>query len=180
MVWPCPCPVSDSPSTGPPLTLLIKHDLNAPVYILPPSTRPNSCNGHRKVSNALPEPNRSCPTRTAILLLFPIGCVPFFSACSVLFPALRLSHAVVCAATELSVRCSQDLFDLWTFSVLSPDRRGEPVVTHTRHPQTFKIVQIFHIVRASDILGSPDTHNSSDILDAQRFLPHSLALIFNL
>ena len=36
-------------------------------------------NTHRKVSNALPEPDRSRPTRTAIPLLFPIGRVPFFS-----------------------------------------------------------------------------------------------------
>ena len=61
MVWPRPCPVSDSPPTRPPLTLLIKHDLNAPIYILSPLTRPDSCNGHRKVSNALPKPNRSYP-----------------------------------------------------------------------------------------------------------------------
>ena len=33
------------------------------------------------------------------------------------------------AATELSVRCSQDPSDLRTFSVLCPDRRGELVVT---------------------------------------------------
>ena len=38
---------------------------------------------------------------------------------------------MVCAATELSVRCSQDLSDLQTTSVLRPDRRGEPVVTET-------------------------------------------------
>ena len=61
MVWPHPCSVSDSPQTHPPLTLLIKHDLNAPVYILSPSTRSDSCNRHRKVSNALPEPNRRHP-----------------------------------------------------------------------------------------------------------------------
>ena len=78
--------------TCPPLTLLIKHDLDAPAYILPPSTRPDSCNGHRKVSNALPEPDRSRPTRAAIPLLFPIGRVPFFSGllglvpCALAFP----------------------------------------------------------------------------------------------
>ena len=49
--------------------------------------------------------------------------------CSVLFPALRLSHAAVCAATKLLVCCSQDLSDLRTTSVLHPDWRGEPVVT---------------------------------------------------
>ena len=46
-----------------------------------------------------------------------------------MIPALRLSCAAVCAAIELSVRCSQDPSDLRTVSVLSPDRRGEPVVT---------------------------------------------------
>ena len=35
----------------------------------------------------------------------------------------------MCAATELSVRCSQDLSNLQIPSVLHPDRRGEPVVT---------------------------------------------------
>ena len=81
------------------------------------------------MSNALPKPDRSRPTRAAIPLLFLIGRVPFFSGLLGLDPALRLSHAAVCAATELSVRCSQDLFDLRTTSVLRPDRRGEPVVT---------------------------------------------------
>ena len=60
------------------------------------------------------------------------GTSPSSRACSVLIPALRLSRAAVCAATELSVRCSQDLSDLRTVSVLRPDRRGEPVVTHVR------------------------------------------------
>ena len=41
-------------------------------------------------------------------------------ACLVLFPVLRLSCTAVCAAIELSVRCSQDLSDLWTVSVPSP------------------------------------------------------------
>ena len=56
---------------------------------------------------------------------------PSSRVCSVLFPALRLSHAAVHAATELSVRYSQDPSDLQTASVLCPDRRGEPVVTET-------------------------------------------------
>ena len=111
MVWPCPCLVFDSPSTGPPLTLLIKHDLDAPVYILPPSTRPDSCNGHRKVSNALPEPDRSRPTRTAIPLLFPIGCVPFFSGllgldpCASAFPRSGVrSHRTLGVLQSRSLR----------------------------------------------------------------------------
>ena len=57
------------------------------------------------------------------------GASPSSWACSVLIPALRLSRAAVCAATKLSVRCSQDLSDPRTASVLCPDRRGEPVVT---------------------------------------------------
>ena len=87
-----PCLVSDLPPTRPTLTLLIKHDLDAPVYILLPSTRLDSCNRHRKVSNTLPEPDRSRPTRTAIPLLFPIRRVPFFSGllglvpCALAFP----------------------------------------------------------------------------------------------
>ena len=115
MVWPRPCPVSDSPPTGPSLTLLIKHDLDAPVYILPPSTRPDSCNGHRKVSNALPESDRNCPHS---------GMSPSSRACLGLLPVLQLSCTAVCAATELSVRCSQDPSDLRTISVPSrPARR---------------------------------------------------------
>ena len=58
------------------------------------------------------------------------GASPSSQACLVLFPALRLSRAAVCAATELSVRCSQDLFNLRTPFVLRPDRRGELVVTY--------------------------------------------------
>ena len=111
MVWPCPCPISDSPPTCPPLTLLIKHDLNAPVYILLPSTRPDSCNGHRKVSIALPEPDRSRPTRTAITLLFPIGRVPFFSGllgpdpCASAFPRSGVrSHQTLGALQSRSLR----------------------------------------------------------------------------
>ena len=60
------------------------------------------------------------------------GMSPSPQACSVLIPALRLSRAAVCAATELSVCCSQDSSDLRITSVLCPDRRGEPVVTSSR------------------------------------------------
>ena len=60
------------------------------------------------------------------------GASPSSQACSVLFPALRLSCTAVCAATELSVCCSQDLSDLRTISVPSPDWRGEPVVTEAQ------------------------------------------------
>ena len=60
---------------------------------------------------------------------------PSSRAYSVLFPVLRLSRAAVCAATELSVRCCQDLSDLRTASVLRPDQQGELVITriHTGH-----------------------------------------------
>ena len=111
MVWPCPYPVSDSPPTCPPLALLIKHNLNAPVYILVPLTRPDSCNGHRKVSNVLPEPNRSRPTRAAIPLLFPIGHVPFFSGllglvpCTSAFPCSSVrSHQTLSVLQSRSFR----------------------------------------------------------------------------
>ena len=119
MIWPHPCPISDSPPTGPPLTLLIKHDLNAPVYILPPSTRPDSCNGHRKMSNALPEPDRSRPTWTAIPLLFPIGRVPFFSG---------LLGLVPCASAFLhsGVRSHQTLGALQSRSLQPPNPLCSP------------------------------------------------------
>ena len=52
-------PIFDSLSIHPPLTLLIKYNLDAPIYILLPSTRLNSCNRHKKVSNGLPEHDRS-------------------------------------------------------------------------------------------------------------------------
>ena len=80
-----------------------------------------------------------CPNPTEVVQLGQLffccsrsGVSPSSRACSVLFPALRLSRAAVCAATKPSVRCSQDLSDLRTASVLHPDRRGEPVVTGTR------------------------------------------------
>ena len=107
------------PSTGPPLTLLIKHDLDAPVYIFPPSTRPDSCNGHRKVSNVLPEPNRSCPTRTAILLLFPIGRVSFFSGLLGLVPCTS-------AFPRSGVRSHRTLGVLLSRSLRPPNRPCSP------------------------------------------------------
>ena len=77
-----------------------------------------------------------CPNPTEVARLGQLslccsrsGVSPSSRACLVLSPVLRLSRAAVCTATELSVRCSQDLFDLRTPSVLRPDRRGEPVVT---------------------------------------------------
>ena len=77
-----------------------------------------------------------CPNLTEVARLGQLslccsqsGASPSSWVYSVLFPALRLSRAAVCAATKLSVRCSQDLFNFRTTSVLRPDRRGEPVVT---------------------------------------------------
>ena len=77
-----------------------------------------------------------CPNPTEVARLGQLslccsrsGTSPSSWACSVLSPALWLSCTAVCAATELSVCCCQDLSDLRTTSVLCPDRRGEPVVT---------------------------------------------------
>ena len=78
-----------------------------------------------------PNPTEVARLRQLFLCCSRSGTSPSFWAFSVLFPALRLSRAAVCAATELSVRCSQDLFNLRTISVLCPNRRGEPVVTGT-------------------------------------------------
>ena len=79
-----------------------------------------------------------CPNLTEVARLGQLslccsqsGVSPSSWACLVLFPALRLSCAAVCAATELSVRCSQDPSDLRTVSVLRPDWRGEPVITQS-------------------------------------------------
>ena len=88
----------------------------------------------------MPEPNRSHPTQTAIPLLFPIGHVPFFSGllglvpCASAFPCSGVrSHRTLGA---LQSRSS----DLRMFSVLRPDRRGEPVVTtcNSRVVSSFK------------------------------------------
>ena len=76
-----------------------------------------------------PNPTEVARLRQLSLCCSRSGMSPSSWACSVLFPALRLSHAAVCAATKLLVRCSQDPSDLRTFSVLHPDWRGEPVVT---------------------------------------------------
>ena len=63
------------------------------------------------MSNALPEPDRSHPTRTAILLLFPIGHVPFFSGllgldpCASAFPRSGVrSHRTLSALQSRSLR----------------------------------------------------------------------------
>ena len=77
-----------------------------------------------------------CPNLTEVARLRQLslccsrsGTSPSSWACSVLFPALQLSRTAVCAATELLVRCSQDLFDFQTVLCSVPDWRGEPVVT---------------------------------------------------
>ena len=129
MVWPCPCPVSDSPPTCPPLTLLIKHDLDAPVYILSPLTRPDSCNGHRKVSNALPKPHRShlhsgshtstVPDRAHPLLL---GLAQSCSLCFD-FPTQWCAQPPNSRCTVVKIPLTSEPF------LFCPDRRGEPVVT---------------------------------------------------
>ena len=63
------------------------------------------------MSNALPEPDRSCPTRTAIPLLFPIGRVPFFSGLLGLDPCASAflrsgvrSHRILGALQSRSLR----------------------------------------------------------------------------
>ena len=102
---------------------------------MPPSTSPRLQQGPTHVTDTgrcpTPCPNLTEVARLRQLLLCcsRLGASPSSRACLVLFPALWLSRAAVCAATELLVRCSQDLFDLRTPSVLCPDRQGEPVVT---------------------------------------------------
>ena len=102
---------------------------------MPPDTSSRLRQGPTHVTDTgrCPTP---CPNPTEVTQLGQLslccsrsGASPSSRACSVLIPALRLSRAAVCAATELSVCCSQDLSDLRTVSVLRPDRRGEPVVT---------------------------------------------------
>ena len=117
MIWPCSCPVSDSPLTHPPL--------------LSSSTRPDSCNGHRKVSNALPEPDRSHPHLGSyssavsnrmhpLLLGLARSCFLHFS-----FPTQQ------CAVVKIFLTSEPTLF--------CPDQRGELVVTlnHTCLVSTF-------------------------------------------
>ena len=144
MVWPHPCPVSDSPPTRPPLTLLIKHDLNASVYILSPSTRPDSCNGHRKVSNALPEPDRShlhsgsytsaVPDRAHPLLLgLAQSCSLHFG-----FPMQWCAQPPnsQCAVVKISLTSKPSLF--W------PDWQGELVITvYSDSPKLHEITWVF-------------------------------------
>ena len=104
-----------------------------------------------------------CPNPTEVTRLGQLslccsrsGMSPSSRACSVLSPVLRLSRAAVCAATKLSVRCSQDLFDLRTPSVLRPDRRGELVVTvqsnvnHAFDPATLDGDSIFTAVHIDE------------------------------
>ena len=102
---------------------------------MPPSTSSRLRQGPTHVTDTgrCPTP---CPNPTEVTRLGQLslccsrsGASPSSRACSVLSPALWLSRAAVCTATELSVCCSQDLFNLRTPSVLRPDRRGEPVVT---------------------------------------------------
>ena len=104
--------------------------------LLPTSSRLRQGPTHVTDTGRCPTP---CPNPTEVAQLRQLslccsrsGVSPSSWACSVLIPALQLSRAAVCAATELSVHCSQDLSDLRMLSVLRPDRRGEPVVT-TNH-----------------------------------------------
>ena len=161
MVWPHPCLVSDPPPTCPPLTLLIKHDLNAPVYILLPSTRPDSCNGHRKVSNALPEPDRSCPhlgsyssavpNRTLLLLLL----LGLAQSCSLhfSFPTQQCAQPLnsQCAVVKISPTSELSLFH--------PDWQGKLVVTVMVNHQfvaqgMFQLGEINQIERDASVFGA--------------------------
>ena len=133
MVWPRPCPVSDSPQ------LAHLWPSSSSTTSMLPSTSSCLRQGptHVMDTGRCPTP---CPNPTEVARLGQLslccsrsGVSPSSQVCLVLFPALRLSRAVVCAATELSVCCSQDLSDLRTTSVLHPDRRGELVVTITKN-----------------------------------------------
>ena len=129
MVWPHPCLVSDSPQ----LTHLWPS--SSSTTSMPPSTSSRLRQGPTHVTDTgrcpMPCPNQTEVTRLGQLSLCcsRLGASPSSQACSVLFPALWLSRTAVCAATELSVHCSQDPSDLQTISVPSPNWRGEPVVT---------------------------------------------------
>ena len=130
MVWPCLCPVSDLLSTCPPLTLFIKYDLNVPVYILLPSTRPDSCNGHKKVSNAFPEPDRSClhldsytsavPNQMCPLLLKPA------QSCSLCFGFSAQWCVQPLNSWFAIVKISMII---WHPTLFHPNQQGELVVT---------------------------------------------------
>ena len=132
MVWPCPCPVSDSPPTCPPLTLLIKHDLDAPISILSPSTRPDSCNRHRKVSNTLPKPDRSRLHLGSYSSAVPDQACPLLlglaQSCSLRFgfPAQQCVQPPnsQCAVVKIPLTSEPSLFH--------PDWRGELVITNTQ------------------------------------------------
>ena len=87
-----------------------------------------------------PNPTEVVQLGRLILCCFRSGASPSSQACLVLFPALWLSRTVVCAATELSVHCSQDLSDLQTVSVPSPNRQGELVVTWPHRVRTRGLV----------------------------------------
>ena len=111
-----------------------------------------------------------CPNLTEVARLGQLslccsqsGTFPSSRACSVLFPALRLSRAAVCAATKLSVRCCQDLSDLRTVSVLCPDRRGELVVTVTCVARWVDVKPI--LVKTVDKLGVDANGPSNDGYD---------------
>ena len=65
-----------------------------------------------------PNPTEVARLRQLSLCCSWLGASPSSQVCSVLFPALWLSCAAVCAATELSVCCSQDLSDLCSSSQL--------------------------------------------------------------
>ena len=107
-----------------------------------------------------------CPNLTEVARLGQLslccsqsGASPSSQTCSDLFPALQLSHAVVCAATEPLVRCSQDPPNLQTTSVLYPDWRGEPVITGTSsryllfHLETGRLLQLRCVGRS--VAGQP-------------------------
>ena len=129
MVWLHPCLVSDLPTTCLPLTLLIKNNLDVSIYILSPSTRPNSCNGHKKVSNALPKPNRShlhlgsytsaVPNQTCPLLGLAWSCSLCFS-----FPTQQCTQPPNSqfAIVKISMTIRPPV-------LFCPDWRGELVVT---------------------------------------------------
>ena len=79
------------------------------------------------MSNALPEPDRSCPTRTAIPLLFPIGRVPFFSGLLGLVPcASAFPRSGVRSHRTLGVRSHRTLGVLQSTSLRPPNPLCSP------------------------------------------------------
>ena len=103
-----------------------------PVYILLPLTRPDSCNGHRKVSNALPKPDRShlhsgsytsaVPNQTHPLLL---GLARSCSLCFG-FPTRQCVQSLNSRCTVVNIFLTSEL------SLFHPDRQGELVITVTQ------------------------------------------------